>query len=34
MLIDIKEDSEFIVKTTISSVILLFFSIDSGDFPD
>jgi hypothetical protein len=32
MLIDIKEDSEFMVKTAISSVILLVFSIDSSYF--
>jgi len=34
MSIDIKEDSEFIVKTTISSIILLLLSIDSSDFPN
>ena len=34
ILIDIKEDTEFIVKTTISSIILLFFNIDSSDFPN
>ena len=32
MLIDIKEDSKLIVKTTISSIILLIFSIDSSYF--
>jgi hypothetical protein len=32
MLIDIKEDSKLMVKITISSVILLFFSIDSSYF--
>jgi hypothetical protein len=31
---NIKEDNEFIIKTIISSIILLFFSIDSSNFPN